>query len=96
MNHDVLMMQDAINKRKDSNKSALYFTYLENDKEHQGLYGVKTVSSLNDEAKKTIDTIFSTATDKVGYVYHNEDTELYKYLMSNYADKIDKKHINDA
>lgn len=96
MNHDVLMMQDAINKRKDSNKSALYFTYLENDKEHQGLYGVKAVSSLNDEAKKTIDTIFSTATGKVGYVYHNEDTELYKYLMSNYADKIDKKHVNDA
>jgi hypothetical protein len=29
-----------------------------------------------------------TATDKVGYIYHDENSELYKYLNEKYKDRI--------
>lgn len=95
MNHSVLMMQKAMNDAKKGGDIRLNFTYLEDNKEHPGLFGVKVTEDWRD-AKDTIDTIFQTATDKVGFVYHDENSELYKYLTENYGDKIDPKHVKDA
>jgi hypothetical protein len=32
--------------------------------------------------------MIDTATDKIGYIYHDENSELYKYLEENFKDKI--------
>ena len=84
-----------MNDAKNNGDIRLNFTYLEDDKEHSGLFGVKVVEKFED-AKTTIDNIFKTANDKVGFIYHDENSELYKYLMENYKDKVDAKHINHA
>ena len=84
----------------------LHLTYLENDPDHVGLFGVKVFqpnSSIKitkeevESLKQTIDLMMSTTeNEKVGYIYHDENSELYKYLTTNYADKIDPKKDSDA
>lgn len=89
LTHDVLMMQSVLSKLKEGqNVTGFNFTYLEDDPNHAGLFGVKTTSSLNEETKKTIQTMIDTTTDKIGYIYHDENSELYKYLTDNFKDKI--------
>lgn len=90
MTHDVTMMQAAMQNIKEGKSvSALQFTYLEDDPNHKGLFGVKTASTLNDDVKRTIQTMVDTATGKIGYIYHSKDTDLYKYLEENFKDKIE-------
>jgi hypothetical protein len=45
---------------------------------------------LDEESKSIIDTMIKSLQEgeKINYIYDNEDSEMYKYLMSNYADKI--------
>jgi hypothetical protein len=38
----------------------------------------------------------TTEDEKIGYIYHDENSELYKFLTTNYADKIDPKKDSDA
>jgi hypothetical protein len=84
-----------MNDTKNGGDIRLNFTYLEDDKEHPGLFGVKVTEKFED-AKSTIDKIFETTKDKVGFIYYDENSELYKYLMENYKDKVDAKHVNHA
>lgn len=84
----------------------LHLTYLENDPDHVGLFGVKVFQPNSstkitkeevESLKQTIDLMMSTTeNEKVGYIYHDENSELYKYLTTNYADKIDPKKDSDA
>jgi hypothetical protein len=46
MNHDVLMMQKAIDGMNKGEDIRLHFTYLDDDKTHPGLYGVKVSKDL--------------------------------------------------
>ena len=88
MTHDITMMQASMQNVKDGNSVDIQFTYLEDDPKHKGLFGVKTASGLDEDVKKTIQTMIDTATDKIGYIYNNKDSALYKYLESNFKDKI--------
>lgn len=96
MDHDILMMQSALSELKEGKPVKFNFVYLDDDKQHKGLYGVKTVRELNDKAKESIKNIFDTAKGKVGFMYSDDTSELYKYLMENYEDRIDKQPNADG
>lgn len=97
MTHNIIMMQATMQNVKESKTvDSLQFTYLEDDPKHKGLFGVKTTSSLDDATKKTIQTMMETASEKIGYIYHDENSELYKYLNDNYSDKIVKYKDSEA
>lgn len=84
----------------------LTLNYLTNDPDHVGLFGVKaflpkTTNKITKEEveqlKDIIELMASTTEDeKIGYIYHDENSELYKFLTTNYADKIDPKKDSDA
>ena len=84
----------------------LTLNYLTNDPDHVGLFGVKaflpkTTNKITKEEieqlKDIIELMISTTEDeKIGYIYHDENSELYKFLTTNYADKIDPKKDSDA
>ena len=84
----------------------LTLNYLTNDPDHTGLFGVKaflpkTTNKITKEEveqlKDIIELMVSTTEDeKIGYIYHDENSELYKFLTTNYADKIDPKKDSDA
>lgn len=84
----------------------LTLNYLTNDPDHVGLFGVKaflpkTTNKITKEEveqlKDIIELMVSTTEDeKIGYIYHDENSELYKFLTTNYADKIDPKKDSDA
>jgi hypothetical protein len=40
--------------------------------------------------------MIDTATDKIGYIYHDENSELYKYLNTHFKDKINFYKDSDA
>jgi hypothetical protein len=40
--------------------------------------------------------MMETASEKIGYIYHDENSELYKYLNDNYSDKIVKYKDSEA
>lgn len=88
MTHDIMTMQANMSLAEDGGNVDLKFTYLENDPKHKGLFGVKTTSILDENTKNTIKMMVETSTEPIGYIYHKEDSELYKYLMDNYKDKI--------
>lgn len=101
------MMQLAIQNLNEGKEVQLDFTYLDDDPDHIGLFGVKTVSPNNvlkgldktelDKIIPTIDLMVSTSGDeKIGYIYHNTDTELYKLLTTKYKDKIIPFKDSDA
>lgn len=101
------MMQLAIQNLNEGKEVQLDFTYLDDDPDHIGLFGVKTVSPNNvlkgldktelDKVLPTIDLMVSTSGDeKIGYIYHNTDTELYKLLTTKYKDKIIPFKDSDA
>ena len=97
MNHSVLSMQASLRTVQDGKSVNIKLSYLDNDKEHKGLFGVKAVSRLKvDDIKADIDNIFATATNKVGYIYHSEDTPIYKYIMENYSDKVERFKDSEA
>lgn len=96
MDHDILMMQSALSELKEGKPVKFNFVYLDDDKQHKGLYGVKVVRTLNDKAKESIKNIFDTAEGKVGFMYSDDTSELYKYLMENYEDRIDKQPNADG
>lgn len=84
----------------------LTLNYLTNDPDYVGLFGVKaflpkTTNKITKEEveqlKDIIELMVSTTEDeKIGYIYHDENSELYKFLTTNYADKIDPKKDADA
>lgn len=101
------MMQLAIQNLNEGKEVQLDFTYLDDDPDHIGLFGVKTISPNNvlkgldktelDKVIPTIDLMVSTSGDeKIGYIYHNTDTELYKLLTTKYKDKIIPFKDSDA
>ncbi len=87
MSHDVLMLQAVLQKLKQGESVSIDFTYLDNDGNHKGLYGVKSVESL-EKAKDTIQLMIDTSIEPVGYIYQDENSDLYKYLEENFKDKI--------
>lgn len=100
-------LQAAISEVLAGKQVALNLNYLDSDPSHVGLFGVKikqpkdTNKGLsNDELKdieKTIDLMVqTTGNEKIGYIYHSEDTALYKLLTTKYADKIEKFKDSDA
>lgn len=101
------MMQLAIQNLNDGKDVDLNFTYLDNDSEHLGLFGVKIAQPVNvlkglskeelDRVVPTIDLMVSTSGDeKIGYIYHDTNTELYKLLTTKYKDKIIPYKDSDA
>lgn len=101
------MMQLAIQNLNDGKDVDLNFTYLDNDPEHLGLFGVKIAKPVNvlkglskeelDRIVPTIDLMVSTSGDeKIGYIYHDTNTELYKLLTTKYKDKIIPYKDSDA
>lgn len=101
------MMQLAIQNLNEGKDVDLNFTYLDNDLEHLGLFGVKIAQPVNvlkglskeelDRVVPTIDLMVSTSGDeKIGYIYHNTNTELYKLLTTKYKDKIIPYKDSDA
>lgn len=101
------MMQLAIQNLNDGKDVDLNFTYLDNDPEHLGLFGVKIAKPVNvlkglskeelDRVVPTIDLMVSTSGDeKIGYIYHDTNTELYKLLTTKYKDKIIPYKDSDA
>ena len=101
------MMQLAIQNLNDGKDIDLNFTYLDNDPDHVGLFGVKIAKPVNvlkglskeelDRVVPTIDLMVSTSGDeKIGYIYHDTNTELYKLLTTKYKDKIIPYKDSDA
>lgn len=101
------MMQLAIQNLNDGKDVDLNFTYLDNDLDHVGLFGVKIAQPVNvlkglskeelDRIVPTIDLMVSTSGDeKIGYIYHDTNTELYKLLTTKYKDKIIPYKDSDA
>lgn len=101
------MMQLAIQNLNDGKDVDLNFTYLDNDPDHVGLFGVKIAQPVNvlkglskeelDRIIPTIDLMVSTSGDeKIGYIYHDTNTELYKLLTTKYKDKIIPYKDSDA
>lgn len=101
------MMQLAIQNLNDGKDVDLNFTYLDNDPDHVGLFGVKIAQPVNvlkglskeelDRVIPTIDLMVSTSGDeKIGYIYHDTNTELYKLLTTKYKDKIIPYKDSDA
>lgn len=101
------MMQLAIQNLNDGKDVDLNFTYLDNDPDHLGLFGVKIAKPVNvlkglskeelDRVVPTIDLMVSTSGDeKIGYIYHDTNTELYKLLTTKYKDKIIPYKDSDA
>ena len=97
MTHDITIMRAAINNIKENKEvPEIKFSYLEDHPKEKGLFGVKTTSSFNDNTKQTIQIMMDTTKDKIGYIYHDENTELYKYLSENFKDKINFYKDSDA
>lgn len=101
------MMQLAIQNLNDGKDVDLNFTYLDNDPDHVGLFGVKIAQPVNvlkglskeelDRVVPTIDLMVSTSGDeKIGYIYHDTNTELYKLLTTKYKDKVIPYKDSDA
>lgn len=101
------MMQLAIQNLNEGKDVDLNFTYLDNDPDHVGLFGVKIAQPVNvlkglskeelDRIVPTIDLMVSTSGDeKIGYIYHDTNTELYKLLTTKYKDKIIPYKDSDA
>lgn len=101
------MMQLAIQNLNDGKDVDLNFTYLDNDPDHVGLFGVKIAKPVNvlkglskeelDRIVPTIDLMVSTSGDeKIGYIYHDTNTELYRLLTTKYKDKIIPYKDSDA
>ena len=101
------MMQLAIQNLNEGKDIDLNFTYLDDDPEHLGLFGVKIAQPVNvlkgldkeelDRIIPTIDLMISTSGDeKIGYIYHDTNTELYKLLTTKYKDKIIAYKDSDA
>lgn len=101
------MMQLAIQNLNDGKDVDLNFTYLDNDQDHVGLFGVKIAQPVNvlkglskeelDRIVPTIDLMVSTSGDeKIGYIYHDTNTELYKLLTTKYKDKVIPYKDSDA
>lgn len=101
------MMQLAIQNLNEGKDVNLNFTYLDDDPEHLGLFGVKIAKPVNvlkgldkeelDRIIPTIDLMVSTSGDeKIGYIYHDTNTELYKLLTTKYKDKIIPFKDSDA
>lgn len=101
------MMQLAIQNLNEGKDVDLNFTYLDDDPEHLGLFGVKIAKPINvlkgldkeelDRIIPTIDLMVSTSGDeKIGYIYHDTNTELYKLLTTKYKDKIIPFKDSDA
>ena len=101
------MMQLAIQNLNEGKDVDLNFTYLDDDPEHLGLFGVKIAKPVNvlkgldkeelDRIIPTIDLMVSTSGDeKIGYIYHDTNTELYKLLTTKYKDKIIPFKDSDA
>lgn len=101
------MMQLAIQNLNEGKDVNLNFTYLDDDPEHLGLFGVKIAQPVNvlkglskeelDRVVPTIDLMVSTSGDeKIGYIYHDTNTELYKLLTTKYKDKIIPYKDSDA
>lgn len=101
------MMQLAIQNLNEGKDVDLNFTYLDNDPEHLGLFGVKIAKPVNvlkglskeelDRVVPTIDLMVSTSGDeKIGYIYHDTNTELYKLLTTKYKDKVIPYKDSDA
>lgn len=108
MTYCTKMIQAAIQRLNEGKSDIdLTFNYLDNDSDHLGLFGVK-IATPNNLAKgldkkelerviPTIDLMVSTSGDeKIGYIYHNTDTELYKLLTTKYKDKIIAYKDSDA
>ena len=101
------MMQLAIQNLNEGKDVDLNFTYLDDDPDHLGLFGVKIAQPVNvlkgldkeelDRIIPTIDLMVSTSGDeKIGYIYHDTNTELYKLLTTKYKDKIIPFKDSDA
>ena len=101
------MMQLAIQNLNEGKDVDLNFTYLDNDPDHVGLFGVKIAKPVNvlkglskeelDRIVPTIDLMVSTSGDeKIGYIYHDTNTELYKLLTTKYKDKVIPYKDSDA
>ena len=75
-----------LNKEQDV---TLNFYETEND-----LYGDKVVDAIEEDyIKQEIDKLISKLNDgeKIGYIYSDKNSEIYKYLNENYPDKVDFK-----
>ena len=96
LTHSILSLQNAIQEYNKTGKiPEISFSYLNNDSNHVGFYGVSNYE-FNEGAKNNIDLIFKTATEPVGFIYHDENSQVYKYLTENYEGKFIPFKDSDA
>lgn len=98
--------QLAVEQIDKGERVGLTLNYLANDPDHVGLFGVKAFlpKAANKITKEEVESLkdiielmaSTTENEKIGYIYHDENSELYKFLTTNYADKIDPKKDSDA
>lgn len=97
-NNTVLMQTYLTARRHGETTPPIKLSYLNNHAEHPGLFGTRVQKELNEATKQTIKLMIDTLkpNEKIGFMYYSEDTELYKYLMENFQDKIDPFLDSDA
>lgn len=96
LTHSILSLQNAIQEYNKTNEiPEISFNYLNNDSNHPGFYGVSSYQ-FGEDAKKSIDLIFKTATEPVGFMYSDENSQVYKYLTDNYEGKFTPFKGSDA
>lgn len=102
MTNNTVMLQTMLTDLRHNKKiKNIQFTYLDNDPKHKGLYGVKSFNQNNgvtDEVKATIQLMIDTLKpeEKIGFMYYDENSALYKYIMENFSDKVERFLDSDA
>lgn len=91
--NEILAMQEDPSKATGTHTLSYYFD------EQIGLIGdYVTTPDAQDKTYNYIDNMISKLADneKIGYIYNDTTSELYRYVTTKYADKIDLKRGNAA
>lgn len=89
MSNSLKSMQAVWNNIKGDNNQVT-FEYFNGDDIHKGLYGVRSFSNSSniDDIIAQVQLMVDTATEKIGYIYYNKNSEIYKALTSKFGDRL--------
>lgn len=89
MSNSLKHMQAAWNNIKGTD-NPVEFEYFNGDEEHKGLYGVRSFSNSSnvDDIVAQVQLMVDTTSEKIGYIYYDKNSEIYKALTSKFGDKL--------
>ena len=89
MSNSLKHMQTAWNNIKGTD-NPVEFEYFNGDEEHKGLYGVRSFSNSSnvDDIVAQVQLMVDTTSEKIGYIYYDKNSEIYKALTSKFGDKL--------